>query len=1048
MSGILLLMAAAVGAPALPRAPEGFVVEMAVAPPGGPDRGPDGGSPATVFPMFAAFDDDGRLFVAESSGLDLYAELAAQTRKCRIRLFEDRDGDGRFEVARVFADRLVFPMGLAWLNGRLYAADPPDLVAFTDVDGDGSADRREVILSGFGHIDNGSLHGLAFGPDGFLYMTMGDPDGYRLPLGDGRFLEGETGALLRCRPDGTRPEALSSGFTNLVEVEFLPTGEIVGTDNWFQLPEGGLRDSLVHLVDGGIYPLNHGRRHPLPSTGEPLPSINLLPAVALSGLVVLRGPSFPPEMRGNLFTAQHNARKVGRHVLERSASTFRSRDLDFLLSDDPDFHPSDVLETAEGDLLVVDTGGWYVKHCPTGRIRPSRASGGIYRVRWSGSERIEDAWGRRILWRTAPPADIVSLLADRRPAVRERALREVSTRGSAALGPLARFAAETKDSEPRVLSLWAIGRAGGIGRIPDAGALAALIRALSESDPVTAAAAARVLARFEPGDEIRAAAGPLVRLLERPEPHLRLAAVEALARSGARDSVPAVLRLLDERPDPFIESAAVVALHRLARREDLESALASERPGRRRAALILLDQPPWGELAASQVAGCLRSSDEPLRRAALKVLKRHPEWSSQAAEAFAEGLARPSLTADELFGLRELLAAFAGDSGFAETAGRFLVARGADRARGAGGASSERTLFILDALIQNRPERVPASWLEAVAALIESPETALRAEGVRAAAAFDATPRFEARLRRLAQDPAEPPTVRIAALRAVADRLDATSADVFTFLTGLIKPGRDSLDRLRAAECLAALPLSPAQLIEVLAKASADPMVSPSLFLPRAERLIDAENAPRIVSLLEEAAAAGWRPREGEIARMAGQVAGGEKLTARLASLVREARMEEVARIEKLEPRLLGGDPARGRTVFESQKAGCSACHRAGSQAAAQGGIVGPDLSRIGAARSGRDLLESVVFPSSTFAQGYESYLAITKTGAMHAGTRAGETESTVVLRTSSGAEVPLRRGELRSFERQSVSLMPEGLDRVMTQEELRDLLAFLVELR
>ena len=129
--------------------------------------------------MFAAFDDRGRLFVAESSGLDLYAEITAGTRKCRVRVLEDRDGDGRFETSRVFADGLVFPMGLAWRDGRLYVADPPDLVALEDTDGDGRADRRTVILTGFGHTDNGSLHGLTFGPDGLLYMTMGMPG--RLP---------------------------------------------------------------------------------------------------------------------------------------------------------------------------------------------------------------------------------------------------------------------------------------------------------------------------------------------------------------------------------------------------------------------------------------------------------------------------------------------------------------------------------------------------------------------------------------------------------------------------------------------------------------------------------------------------------------------------------------------------------------------------------------------------------------------------------------------------------------------------------------------------
>src|SRR5919202_1987114 len=113
LPAILVLCAVAPAGAAEPappklRVPEGFTVERAA------------GKPQVRFPMFAAFDDRGRLFVAESSGLDLYAEISALTRRCRVRVLEDRDGDGTFESARVFADRLVFPMGLAWHGGELY----------------------------------------------------------------------------------------------------------------------------------------------------------------------------------------------------------------------------------------------------------------------------------------------------------------------------------------------------------------------------------------------------------------------------------------------------------------------------------------------------------------------------------------------------------------------------------------------------------------------------------------------------------------------------------------------------------------------------------------------------------------------------------------------------------------------------------------------------------------------------------------------------------------------------------------------------------------
>src|SRR5437764_11510445 len=87
--------------------PNGYVVERVAY------------EPQVKFPMFAAFDDRGRLFVADSSGLDLYAELVAHTHKCRVSVLHTRDAEGRFQKANVFVDGLVFPMGLACRDGRL-----------------------------------------------------------------------------------------------------------------------------------------------------------------------------------------------------------------------------------------------------------------------------------------------------------------------------------------------------------------------------------------------------------------------------------------------------------------------------------------------------------------------------------------------------------------------------------------------------------------------------------------------------------------------------------------------------------------------------------------------------------------------------------------------------------------------------------------------------------------------------------------------------------------------------------------------------------------
>lgn len=98
-------------------------------------------------PIEVCWDENGRLFVVEM--ID-YSELRdAQPHLGRVRMLEDRDGDGRYDRSTVFADDLPWPTGVFWANGGIYVAATPDIVFAKDTDGDGRADRREVVFTGF-----------------------------------------------------------------------------------------------------------------------------------------------------------------------------------------------------------------------------------------------------------------------------------------------------------------------------------------------------------------------------------------------------------------------------------------------------------------------------------------------------------------------------------------------------------------------------------------------------------------------------------------------------------------------------------------------------------------------------------------------------------------------------------------------------------------------------------------------------------------------------------------------------------------------------------
>src|SRR5206468_1040960 len=104
-----------------------------------------------------------------------------------------------------------------------------------------------------------------------------------------------------------------------------------------------------------------------------------------------------------------NLAKVSRHVLTPKGATFESRDEDFLVSGNRDFHPTDVLEDADGSLLVVDTGGWYKLCCPTSQLVKPDVLGAVYRVRRTGAAPVADPRGRKIAWARQTPAGLAPL---------------------------------------------------------------------------------------------------------------------------------------------------------------------------------------------------------------------------------------------------------------------------------------------------------------------------------------------------------------------------------------------------------------------------------------------------------------------------------------------------------------------------------------------------------------------------------------------------------------------------------------------------------------
>jgi putative heme-binding domain-containing protein len=160
----------------------------------------------------------------------------------------------------------------------------------------------------------------------------------------------------------------------------------------------------------------------------------------------------------------------------------------------------------------------------------------------------------------------------------------------------------------------------------------------------------------------------------------------------------------------------------------------------------------------------------------------------------------------------------------------------------------------------------------------------------------------------------------------------------------------------------------------------------------------------------------------------------------KLYTLIEAETAEQRGRLEDALSSLPEGNVRRGQEVYHSAKAACSSCHALGYL----GGRVGPDLTRIARIRNQRDLLEAIVFPSASLVQNYEPVAIVMDDGRVFNGLVQRETEDELTLATGPDKEVRITRSEIEEIKRSKTSVMPAGLDKQLTPQQLADLVEFL----
>ena len=1007
--------------PAPIQIPEGYTVELAAGP------------PLVSHPTMGCFDDAGNLYVCNNAGVNMSNQELEQHLPNAIHRLVDQDRDGRFDSSTVFADKMTFPMGGAWHDGSLFVASPPHIWKLTDTNDDGFADTRETIVSGFGYTGNAaSIHGCFFGDDGRLYWTDGY-HGHEFTDEKGNSASKREGSyLFSCRTDGSDVQIhCGGGMDNPVELDFTDSGDMIGTVNiLYHRPRV---DCLVHWLYGGAYPHRERVLNEIKVTGELLGPTHRFGHVACSGLTRYRSAVMDHQFGDQFFATFFNSGDVVRLQLSRDGASYRASQHEFLSSTSREFHPTDVLEDADGSLLVIDTGGWFYRGCPTSQFAKPDALGGIYRIRRKGMTTMVDPWGTRIQWKDQTYKEMFRLLNDTRWTVRRQAINEMVRRGApaiAAIEPML-FRGDVRVRKNCVLVLSQLLQADERnGR-----AIKALVQSLKDPLPSIRQLAYRGLGYSDASVEM----SMLVAGLADDHASVRRQAAATLGMRRDAQAIESIIHALG-RNNPAMdraeEHALIFALMEIGDVDAIRNSMGSttkvlsERV--KRSGWIILDQLDSSVLTFAEVADGLGSNDQLTRDAASWAINRHPEWANDIAAYVNKWFDSPSSKVSSEV-VEDLLIASLTNLDVASVAGRILN----------DSKSIDRQSMVLRA-IASGPKRIPhESWLVPIKRRLASRDETVLFEAIRAARATSGR-FFNEELQEIADDFGRPMSQRIAALSVIALQSRRLDSAMFDELMRLYRDSGSPVAIRGATEIIGASTLTEEQLIRIAPLLSHASPSDLKVFVTRFARRLDDPVARSFLDAIERAdalATLSTSELSDAIKRFP------DELLPRANRLLDKLHHQEKVkrkRLETLRDRLAAGDAGRGAQVFRSEKAKCSSCHQVGTI----GTAVGPNLTTIGSNRSSVDLLESIVFPSASVVRDYESHKVLTDDGRIVTGVIISESSNAIVLQQANGKSEKLFHEDVQEIAPSVISIMPGGLDESLTEQELIDVVAYLQSCR
>ncbi|HET7219238.1 MAG TPA: HEAT repeat domain-containing protein, partial [Vicinamibacterales bacterium] len=501
------------------KAPAGFDVKVFAAP------------PTVNYPTCITATLSGELFVC----VDRNASLQTDPEMGSILRLVDRDKDGQADEYTVFA-KLDSPRGAVFDGETLYVTHPPFLSALRDRDGDGVADETKTLVRGlgFGLDFRGADHttnGIEFGPDGWLYVAVGDYGFVKAIGADGKELQMRGGGNVRVRPDGTELEIYASGTRNDYDLAIDPFMNLFARGNTND--GGGWDIRLNHFVAGANYGYPSLFRN---FADEIVPPLADYGGGSGAGMLYVQDPGLPPQYGDTLYSVDWGTNSIYRHPLQPQGATFTAAQEVFLTLPRPT------------DLTIDGASNLYAASWKGGQYRyGGEQIGFIARLTAAGTtpSTAPDVKG-------ATDARLVETLVSGNQVHRRFAQHEMLRRGRSPdrVALLTRRVLGNDPLAGRVAAMLTLKQLAG------ADAHDTLIKVAA--DPAMRALALRTLADRR-SELANVPIDLFVQSLKDPDPKVQLQAVTGLKRLGATGAAPAILALTAAK-DPLVAHVAVDAL--------------------------------------------------------------------------------------------------------------------------------------------------------------------------------------------------------------------------------------------------------------------------------------------------------------------------------------------------------------------------------------------------------------------------------------------------------------------------------------------------------